>query len=235
MSWNRTVRCSVCYESGHNRRSCPQMAKRIAKIKADPNHYDWAAQREIDRRATRKASKRKCSYCVSTLPWDQAEKAEGHNRRGCVTLKADKASALVKNRAWRANFLKAIEAEGIGEGALLNVPARHPDDPDHWNHSPASLRFLVSIDPETWRQMTFELADSNAAHTRASLVRARKMEDFQRESYMTLPDLTWGETTVLSSAGEGAGVVLVSPASGSFTPPDVWVDDSSVIEEMFRK
>jgi hypothetical protein len=30
-------------------------------------------------------------------------------------------------------------------------------------------------------------------------------------------------------------VILVSPASTSFTPPTGWVDDSSIIEEMFQK
>ena len=33
MSWNGTVRCSVCYKSGHNKSGCPQVAKDYEEYK----------------------------------------------------------------------------------------------------------------------------------------------------------------------------------------------------------
>ncbi len=43
MSYNGTVRCSYCYQSGHNKTSCPELKK---KWEEDPNSYygrQWAA------------------------------------------------------------------------------------------------------------------------------------------------------------------------------------------------
>ena len=33
MSWNGTVRCSICYKSGHNKSGCPQVAEDYEEYK----------------------------------------------------------------------------------------------------------------------------------------------------------------------------------------------------------
>ena len=41
MSWNGTVRCGHCWESGHNRSSCPDLRKKIEELaKENPGFWE---------------------------------------------------------------------------------------------------------------------------------------------------------------------------------------------------
>ena len=56
--YKRTVRCSYCYESGHNKSSCPQYAARIEEIRQESgdDHYAVAA---YDRKKAKRKAKAK--------------------------------------------------------------------------------------------------------------------------------------------------------------------------------
>jgi len=111
MSWNGTVRCGECYGKGHNKRSCPDRAKAMEiRRKLDPDCWqvkEYDAERQNGR-------KRSCKYC----------KESGHNKATCKSLITDQITAREKCSEWRTGALKAIEAMGLGVGALVAVDGK---------------------------------------------------------------------------------------------------------------
>ena len=110
MSYSRTVRCSHCYNSGHNKSGCPDYKKKIERLRAlDPNDY---TVRQYDAKRQRRADaaqNRRCSYCGE----------QGHNRAGCSKLKAAMESYRAKNVEYRRNWYDAIVKGGLGPGAMI--------------------------------------------------------------------------------------------------------------------
>jgi len=125
-NYKRTVRCGYCYETGHNKSSCPQrrenLKKNIDAYKKDlaTNAFadDWErgyternlarCQEELKSLQSR-GKGRKCSYC----------KEEGHTRRTCPLRKADIKSEAYKIKHAREILAPRMEAAGIGPGALV--------------------------------------------------------------------------------------------------------------------
>ena len=135
MSYNGTVRCSWCYKSGHNKRTCPEyteiLKKRaIQEINGD-NDYDgyWGRQynkrvndglyadgsamsdEHLNQAKVRGGKVRRCTYCGS----------KGHNRRTCPTLKANKEAYVVAAIAFRRRLVDAMRSAGVGVGALVQT------------------------------------------------------------------------------------------------------------------
>ena len=113
MGYKRTVRCSYCYESGHNKSSCPAYKAKIESYRAahGDDHYlvrDWDAKKA---RKAAAVSNRKCSYCGE----------QGHNRAGCTKLKAAMAAFSARNAEYCENIYAALVESGIGPGAMLRV------------------------------------------------------------------------------------------------------------------
>jgi len=83
-NYNGTTRCSVCYESGHNKAGCPTAKKRVERLREqDPNN--WQVQRAdaaAKARTKRATGKRKCAYCKThrkswdRWDWDNMDDAE---------------------------------------------------------------------------------------------------------------------------------------------------------------
>ena len=103
MSYNGTVRCSVCYESGHNKTSCPTLRKAWEE---DPTSYRG---RQWERILARKAKPKVCSYCDTT----------GHTRAGCDVAKKHKAQFQMDLNLWRKALVKWTRDTGLGIGALV--------------------------------------------------------------------------------------------------------------------
>ena len=104
MSWNGTVRCGWCYESGHNKRSCPQLKEHVEQ---NPDSYH--AKIETRKRANTK--KRRCTYCNLT----------GHNRRTCERLANDQVAWIDKAKTWRLAWASWMAELGLSPGALVEV------------------------------------------------------------------------------------------------------------------
>ena len=109
MSWSGTVRCGNCYGKGHNRRSCPDLVKRMEQRLAD-NPDDYYAKAYFEKKKGAKI--RKCSFC----------KEQGHNRATCPNLKTAKNQWTKANAAYRQEVLDHMTANGIGVGTLLELP-----------------------------------------------------------------------------------------------------------------
>ena len=104
MSWNGTVRCGWCYESGHNKRSCPQLKEHIEQ---NPDSY----YAKIEKRKKANAKKRRCTYCNLT----------GHNRRTCERLANDQVAWIDKAKTWRLAWAEWMAERGVAPGALVEV------------------------------------------------------------------------------------------------------------------
>lgn len=103
--WRRPYRCSWCRERGHNRRTCPTIARAVEE---NPTGY-VARDDQIRKSAYQSNTKRTCGYCNSP----------GHNRRTCTKIDADAAQArhaLVEKRKASLRFAKEA---GLGVGALV--------------------------------------------------------------------------------------------------------------------
>ena len=106
MSYNRTVTCSWCYNTGHNKAGCPDHKKYIIE---NPNGYEAAKTR------SKKNRPRACGYC----------KQPGHNRKTCVMLRTRRDIASKRNKEFRAAMLMHLKNFGIGIGALAKWESTH--------------------------------------------------------------------------------------------------------------
>lgn len=151
MSWNGTVRCRHCYNTGHNKRSCPDLTellkRRALEEISNGEGYDGYWGRQYNKRpGVRKAGVyadgtpmaeeakvaakqvRRCKYCNK----------RGHNRRTCPTLKADQAAWVEREVDFRKNLVEVATEHGIGVGALLKT--------ERWGDTHAWLVTRVSFD-----------------------------------------------------------------------------------------
>lgn len=124
MSYNGTVRCSNCYQTGHNRTSCPELK---AAWEKDPESWQG---RQWARILANKAKPRKCGYCD----------AEGHTRAQCEIKKRHMSIYQGDLNLWRKALVKALWELGLGKGALVrcnnasyNAGTRwvYPNDEDY--------------------------------------------------------------------------------------------------------
>jgi hypothetical protein len=106
MSFNGTVTCKHCWETGHNRRGCPKLKEvMLQRLVEDPE--DWRAKRYFEKK--KGATVRRCTYC----------NLKGHNRATCTTLKGEVSEWKHKNSNWRKAIVEELLAAGMGVGALI--------------------------------------------------------------------------------------------------------------------
>lgn len=125
-NYNGTVRCSHCYQSGHNKRSCPTRLERAQaayeREKANGGgHADYYARQlarqtgtnpETGAKVTRRTEYgRNCSYC----------RESGHNRRKCETLATDRVRYAMLTQKVRADQRALMLAQGCGVGAMIQT------------------------------------------------------------------------------------------------------------------
>ena len=103
MSWSGTVRCGNCYESGHNKTSCPDLRKAWEK---DPTSWKGRQWAQIK---ARKERPKICGYCDES----------GHTRAGCDKMTAHKVQFAKDLLLWRTALVKWMEDSDVGVGALI--------------------------------------------------------------------------------------------------------------------
>ena len=97
-------RCSYCYKTGHNRRTCPSLKQYIAE---NPDSY--AARSAARAKAEKKPSNRRCSFCHE----------RGHTKRTCEVRRSATAVVTTKNRQFRRKLRRALARQGWLPGALV--------------------------------------------------------------------------------------------------------------------
>lgn len=114
-----SVRCSHCYDVGHNRTTCPERKKRIQQLRENGDTDHWMV-REEDRRIAAKKNRttvRRCSYCNET----------GHNRRSCSELGMVKRTFQKYQSRFRNAIFNDMMDRGLGTGAIIKITSREYD------------------------------------------------------------------------------------------------------------
>lgn len=145
MSWNGTVRCSICYRTGHNKSGCPQVAEEYKEFQdilakyndrnpdkpdiEEDQYIGWALKERIGLRyqhirsrdifidKKRKNTSRRCTYCGEI----------GHNRRTCAPLKNHINQLAEASAKYHAKVAKAFELHGAYVGALIQFKVEEYD------------------------------------------------------------------------------------------------------------
>ena len=145
MSWNGTVRCSICYKQGHNKSGCPQVAEDYEEYKnliakynaAHPDKpdieidqymgygirqqlglgYRHLRAKEIVETKKEKNTTRQCTYCGEV----------GHNRRTCAALKSTVDLLVKASVIYHQKLAKAFELSGFHVGGLVQYRAEEYD------------------------------------------------------------------------------------------------------------
>ncbi len=138
MSWNGTVRCSWCYKTGHNKRSCPE---RKAYVQEAPDSYE-AKMLELEKK--RSSKPRACSYCGEL----------GHNRRSCKTLKSDVAKISDLDLSYRRSFVEHLKEAGLGIGSLI---ARDESITDYDSQT-INYRIIMMVTDVIWDRVNIKYA-----------------------------------------------------------------------------
>ena len=129
MSYNGTVRCSYCYRTGHNSRTCPKKNEHLKQCyeraieqgdyRADTFRQEYEARTGLNivtgkaiPKHKKKVSKVHCGYCGQ----------QGHTRRTCEYLKADKKVFAEISKFTRKVVWEQLVNNGVGVGSI--VPLR---------------------------------------------------------------------------------------------------------------
>lgn len=106
-------RCSYCYKTGHNRRTCPSLKQYITE-----NPESYAARSAARAKAERKPSNRRCSFCQTA----------GHTKRTCEERRTLTATVTTENRQFRRKLRRALARQGWLPGALVRYVPKTSDD-----------------------------------------------------------------------------------------------------------
>jgi len=126
MSWNGTVRCSYCYEKGHNRSGCPKLKEDMQK-RLEENPNDYFAKEYFEKQKRRRT--RACGYCQKP----------GHNRKTCPEAKIDRGVFIQRNQTAREKVLEWMKICGLGTGTLVKYET-------YWNGEGVGL-----VESVNWR------------------------------------------------------------------------------------
>jgi len=131
--------CRVCYQVGHNKRTCPRFTERLKEralreIEAEAasgesestyNRDAYTKRTGLDAATGEKIAgakrkqKRQCTWCKNRHGQWQEDHGWDHNRRTCQDRK-DWHSELVGDVAnWRGEFLERMKSHGFGVGTLI--------------------------------------------------------------------------------------------------------------------
>jgi hypothetical protein len=210
MSWNSTVTCSYCWNSGHNKAGCPdRKADYERRKKTDPDSY-FVHQYE-DEKSRR--SKRSCGYC----------KESGHTKPTCQYIKADKRKTVEMNKTWREATLNHFKNIGLGVGALVQFVQKSSWQDDRVDN--------VLISEVIWNNLTFAIKNGACPYS----FRVRTLENFSETRMVDFPVDPAGVIT--QNSEYGTHVRILGPVSSSAIEanvPPYWLSgEGKEIDDMF--
>ena len=221
MSWNRTVTCSECYQTGHNRAGCPRRKERYQEALARPEeergYYENSLIREMEAKKNSN-TKRKCSYCGES----------GHNRRKCEPLAEHTGYVQLQQEAFRAAFLEHIRKIGLNIGSLFKGTGAYTSD--------ISLGVVVDID---WNEISItHLAGGLQRFLKVRPLSQLNVDGSLHSCCITRPD-HWpiGENFPTKETAwvemRYSGEVL-GPTDTPVEPPYGWLTDTQPVKEFFK-
>ena len=252
MSWNGTVRCGYCYQTGHNARTCP--------VKADAHKRRWQQYtdaatcatdaEEADRYAYHAQSEREkyermTKTCIETgdkLKRKQTAGASlkkmkcsycgkrGHTRRTCQNLKNDYEVYKYMSRVARRNFLKQYNETGAGIGSLVSI--------ETWNHGAsgneeyAERKIMGMLTEINWAYIDCDHnVDSGVFFAKTNFQLGGGNPGYRGG----IDSLSLGTLTNATRSGApvGRNNVQVYPSGSASLPPAGWMDEFKPVKEVF--
>ena len=213
MSWNNTVRCSHCWQNGHNKAGCTELREKMQKrMDADPD--DWRAQ-EYFRKKQRSRS-RTCSYCNHS----------GHNRKTCKELQHAKNVTREKAAEWRVMALEHLSRIGVGVGALVTYQT--------WENAPRPA-MVTGID---WNSLDHRYIHSGWHETNSFRIGNLDNSNVRAADYIVA--LPKDETNKVTAENYDPyrPVVIVGPLSAESVKSQVpanWLTGESALTNIFDK
>ncbi len=142
-NYRGSIRCGACYKTGHNRRTCPEVLKRLQRQLDTYKHATNQTRAQIlatkiakrtgvnpltGEKLEKRGPTRRCSYCK----WKHGaydDHGLGHTRRTCPTMKQDRIDMQKANGRFRTGMIDTLREVGVGVGALvqINVHGYWPD------------------------------------------------------------------------------------------------------------
>ena len=223
MSWNGTVRCSHCFKTGHNRRSCPELKKMREEALAKPEEERSYSERSIIYEAERRKQTtvtRTCTYCGK----------EGHNRRSCEVLKVHIGQVQKQEVAFRKAFIQHLNDIGLNLGALIT-----PESKDR-GYSNKGAYFVTQI---KWQDVT--ICEAHEMFHRFVLARPieklgshRDDATFNIRSPQHWPTSERWHATADRWQEEYYGLKVLAGVAEDIKPPEGWLEDTTKIREFFK-
>ena len=244
MSYSGTVRCSYCYQSGHNKRSCPELSRQIEeryhgnvraaaleRKKGNENDAKWYDERAEEYRQ-QYIKRTKFDLATGEKVSNKAAKAErmkkvtcgycgqrGHTRRTCDQVKRDKQVFIEQTRRVRKARLQEIREIGIGVGSLLPVTAwgYGGEDGNYGHHT--TLRYIKAVN---WNSVCAVQSSVIVHHVPVS-----KLASPNPARWASMDNLL----TLHQKLPQDASVSLVP----NFEPPAGWLDaDPATVSEVLK-
>ena len=245
MSYSGTVRCSHCYQQGHNKRSCTVLSRQIEeryhgnvraaaleRKKGNENDAKWYDQRAEEYRQ-QYIKRTKFDLATGEKVSNKAAKAarmkkvtcgycgeRGHTRRTCDLIKHDQQVFIEQTRRVRKARLQEIREGGIGVGSLLPVTAWCYGGPDDHYGRYTTLRYIKSVD---WNSVCATRSSVIVSH-----MPAKKLGSPNPMRWLTTDNLL----TLREKTPQDATVSLVP----NFSPPTGWLDaEPATVAEVLKE
>ena len=245
MSYNGTVRCSYCYKTGHNRRSCPELSRQIEERyhgnvraaaaerkkgnESDAQWYDGRAelqrQQYIKRTKFDLATGEKVSNKVAKAARMKKVTCgycgeRGHTRRTCELIKHDQQVFIEQTRRVRKARLQEVREIGIGVGSLLPVTAWGYGGKDDQYGPHPTLRYIKTVN---WNSVCAVQSSVIVHH-----VPANKLASPNPARWTSADNLL----TLHQKVPQDATISLVS----NFDPPAGWLDaEPATVAEVLKQ
>ncbi len=246
MSYSGTVRCSYCYERGHNKRTCPTLNERIRKrylhakknlAQCKANGDDSGAlgyRTQMESYARQYTNRTRCNPDTgASIVMTKEQKADakvermknitcsyceerGHTRRTCSILKEDRRVFIKATQMVRAQRLEEMRNVGAGIGSMA-VLNRY----GYWgeNHQWGSRERPMMLTKFNWEVVAPNHAQSNMLYG---------FQDASTLSEGPNPYDHYATTTESSHSVNGMVHGDKITLSGKIEPPSGWLEGVGV-------
>ena len=162
--------CNECWETGHNKRTCPQLTERLLRYaKSEQERQDahgYYTKQYIERTGLNpdgsKAAEgfkpkqtRRCGWCKNSGKLDENGYLAGfdHNRRTCPQRKEWHAEQKALAKEYRTEMLKRFKETGFGVGTLIKKKCwGYYPHPEHGDMQYQHLDRILLVTEIRWEE-----------------------------------------------------------------------------------
>ena len=209
--------CRYCYHEGHNRRSCPELTRRLEERAKAGDEYSAA---ELAKRGKGKSkSNRRCSFCNE----------RGHDRRTCEKIKTVVKNGMIEILKARRLILDNAHKNGFGVGSLVTYTAN-----DFLTDGTYGEREVVALVTDIeWSEITDTTPAGGGNINGFLTVSYHDVEGNQRSRRLPFPSEIVASTETEDEWYANRRPKFVGPVDGPTTVPDDYASNRAV-EKLIR-